>query len=92
MYKIIDERGVGGKSSRLMLLAKENNGIIVCGYPTRMREKAYEYGLTGITFISYAEYIYMDESVVKGRPVYIDDVDMMLKAYDPHIEGITLSK
>jgi hypothetical protein len=57
-----------------------------------MREKAYEYGLTGITFMSYAEYIYMDECDVDGRPVYIDDVDMMLKAYDPHIEGITLSK
>ena len=29
MYRIIDERG-SGKTGRLFLLAKENNGIIAC--------------------------------------------------------------
>jgi hypothetical protein len=32
MYRIIDGRGTG-KTSRLMLLAKENNGVIVCANP-----------------------------------------------------------
>ena len=32
MYKIIDKRGTG-KTLRLMLLAKENNGIVVCSSP-----------------------------------------------------------
>ena len=39
MYRIIDGRGTG-KTSRLLLLAKENNGIVVCAYPEWMREKA----------------------------------------------------
>ena len=56
MYRIIDGRGTG-KTSRLLLLAKENNGIVVCAYPEWMREKAYNYGLVGITFISYADFI-----------------------------------
>ena len=56
MYRIIDKRGTG-KTSRLLLLAKENNGIVVCASPEFMREKAYAYGITGIDFVSYAEFI-----------------------------------
>ena len=48
MYRIIDGRGTG-KTSRLMLLAKENNGVIVCANPQKMREKAEVYG-TGIAW------------------------------------------
>ena len=54
MYRIIDNRG-SGKTSRLMLLAKETNSIIACVNPYAMREKAHAYGITGLTFISYEE-------------------------------------
>ena len=57
MYRIIDKR-CSGKTSRLLLLAKENNGIVVCRNPERMREKAYGYGLTGIDFVSYEDFDY----------------------------------
>ena len=40
-----------------MLLAKENNGYYVCSDPYSMREKAKEYGITNINFISYEDYI-----------------------------------
>lgn len=56
MYRIIDKRGTG-KTSRLLLLAKENNGIIICKYPEFMREKAYKYGITGVDFVSYGDFI-----------------------------------
>ena len=46
MYRIIEGRGTG-KTLRLMLLAKENNGVIVCSNPHAMRQKAIAYGLTG---------------------------------------------
>ena len=39
MYRIIDKRGTG-KTSRLMLLAKEENAIIACSNPDAMRIKA----------------------------------------------------
>ena len=51
MYRIIDGRGTG-KTSRLLLLAKENNSVVVCGNPDQMRNHAYRYGLTGIDYIS----------------------------------------
>jgi hypothetical protein len=56
MYRIIDGRGTG-KTSRLMLLAKENNGVIVCANPQKMREKAEVYGIIGLEFISYKEFM-----------------------------------
>ena len=68
-YRIIDGRGTG-KTRRLLLLAKENNGVVVCINPTRIREKAYAYGLTGIDFMSYTEYIANSDKV--SKPVYID--------------------
>ena len=56
MYRIIEGRGTG-KTSRLMLLAKENNAIFVCSNPPAMREKAKYYGINGIEFVSYHDFV-----------------------------------
>lgn len=56
MYRIIDKRGTG-KTSRLILLAKEKNAIIACSNPDAMRIKSEGYGIIGIDFISYYDYI-----------------------------------
>ena len=87
MYRIIDGRATG-KTSRLMLLAKENNGIIVCKDPTLYIKKAYDYGLTGIKFISYHEF----NSIQRYNcPIYIDEIDMFLKYLNQDIDGYTAS-
>lgn len=92
MYRIIDGRGTG-KTSRLMLLAKENNGIIVCANPAIMREKAFVYGITGIDFISYEKYLYGEEKNYDiTRPIFIDELDQMLKIFDSQIAGYSLSE
>ena len=87
MYRIIDGRGTG-KTSRLLLLAKENNGIVVCKDPKVMREKAYCYGLTGIDFISYDEFQFTH---YYNKPVFIDEIDMLLKYKNRDIQGYTIS-
>ena len=92
MNRIIDKRGTG-KTGRLFLLAKENNGIIVCSNPTIMREKAYAYGIVGIDFISYEQYLYQTpEEYDISKPVYIDELDRMLLIYDSQIAGYSLSE
>ena len=53
MYRIIGNRG-SGKTSNLMLLAKETNSAIACKNPSAMNHKAHAYGITGIDFISYS--------------------------------------
>ena len=96
MYRIIDGRGTG-KTSRLLLLAKENNGIVVCKNPDHMREKAYAYGLTGIDFISYQDFDRdVSESYESGntysKPVFIDELDNYLKHLQFNIQGYTISE
>lgn len=54
MYRIIDGRATG-KTSRLMLLAKETGAVIACANPENMRRKAMNYGIIGLTFISYKD-------------------------------------
>ena len=87
MYRIIDNRATG-KTSRLMLLAKENNGIIVCKDPKAMRDKAYRYGIVGIDFISYSEFEFTHRF---NKPVFIDEIDLLLTQKNREIQGYTIS-
>jgi hypothetical protein len=87
MYRIIDGRGTG-KTSRLLLLAKENDGIVVCKSPELMREKAYRYGITSIDFISYGSF---NPLHYYNKPVYIDELDLYLQHLNKDIQGYTIS-
>lgn len=72
MYRIIDSRG-SGKTSRLLLLAKETGATVVCSNPQAMREKSYAYGITGINFLSYHEALYSEGCV---EDFLIDEIEL----------------
>lgn len=57
-----------------------------------MREKAYNYGLTGIDFITYDQYICLDNKEFDGRPIFIDELELFLKKFDYDIKGFTLTE
>ena len=87
MYRIIDSRG-SGKTSRLMLLAKETNSAIACMNPRAMQTKAYAYGITGINFISYSQ---LFNGEYEGD-VMIDEMEEFVKQYiDCKLTGYSLS-
>jgi hypothetical protein len=92
MYRIIDNRSTG-KTGRLMLLAKENNALFVCGDPHCMEQKAKAYGIEGIQFISY--YDYLDTNKWRGgiqhRPVIIDELETMINHQNPYLNVIGYS-
>ena len=91
MYRIIDKRA-SGKTCRLFMLAKEHNGIIVCANPCAMQEKARAYGIIGIDFIDYSEYIRTYPYLNKSQPVFIDELENFVKATTQgQIMGYTLS-
>lgn len=91
MIKIIDNKSTG-KTSRLMLLAKESNGIIVCSNPERFSRKALNYDLVGISFISYEDYI-TNLSQYTERNIFIDEVsDFLEHISNFSIRGYTESK
>ena len=89
MYRIIDKRS-SGKTSRLMLLAKEHNGILVCSNPYAMKEKAHTYGLTGFDIVSYHELLECGFNP-EHKPVFIDEIDGFLYYLGHSIQGYTLS-
>ncbi len=75
MRRIINSRGTG-KTSLLMLLAKENNAIFVCASPSAMINKAYRYGIVGIHFMSYDEFLNHNGLDV---PYVIDELELFTK-------------
>ena len=90
MYRILDTRG-SGKTSRLMLLVKENNGILVCADPHSMRVKAHAYGLTGFDIISYNDFKNREYDTTK--PCFIDELENYVRFINQgtYIGGYTLS-
>ena len=92
MYRIIDERG-SGKTGRLFLLAKENNGIIACANPHAMRVKAERYGILGIDFISYSELLEQGPKITGN--IFIDELEVFEQYAIRNMSGFmgyTLSK
>ena len=88
MYQIIDSRG-SGKTSRLMLLAKENNGILVCSNPYAMENKAHAYGLTGFDIISYSDYFHHNYD--QEKMVFVDELDNYIKSLGNNLSGYSLT-
>lgn len=90
MYRIIDNRG-SGKTSRLMLLAKETGAKIACSNPSAMRQKAYAYGITGIDFIPYSDLF--NGAIDPDDKIMIDELELFIKEFiDGQFVGYTLSK
>jgi hypothetical protein len=89
MYRIIDSRG-SGKTSRLMLLAKETGAKIACSNPIAMRQKAYAYGITGIDFIPYSDLF--NGAIDPDDKIMIDEIEILLNNYiDGNLTGYTLT-
>ena len=91
MYRIIGERS-SGKTRKLMEIAKHDNAYFVCENPKAMENKAYNYGITGITFVSYETFytkmLIGDDNFV---PVVIDDLDNYF-TYVGKVIGYTISE
>ena len=89
MIRIIDERGTG-KTSRLMLIAKEYDATFVCANPKAMEYKAQAYGIDGINFMSYEKF-----STVLDHPgnYVIDELENFIKsAFGNNLIGYTISE
>lgn len=90
MVRIMDGRGTG-KTFRLMLLAKETKGILVCENPRAMEVKAQRYGLSGFECISYRDLI--DHEYDEAKPVYIDEIDLFFRdVFGGKVAGYSLSE
>ena len=92
MFRIIDGRGTG-KTSRLILLAKESGATVVCSNPSAMEVKARNYGIIGVDFISYSQYLQTISGEKLGKKYMIDELDAFLDyiSHNSEILGYTIS-
>jgi hypothetical protein len=90
MTKIIAERGTG-KTKKLMLVTKENHGILVCANPQAMHSKALAYGITGFDIISYKDYL--DKSYDNDKKIYIDELEEFINFIinDNNFDGYSMT-
>lgn len=90
IFRIIDGRGTG-KTSRLLLLAKEHGYTVACMNPTLMREKAERYGFVGLQIISYKDV----QDYPRGafpNGILVDELEPFVRAILKHdIAGYTMS-
>lgn len=88
MIRIIDGRSTG-KTSQLMLIAKEHNAIFVCANPRAMEVKAQAYGIEGIKFVSYGEF---STILLHHENYVIDELETFIKeAFGGTFLGYTIS-
>ena len=88
MYKIIDRRGTG-KTSRLMLLAKETGATIICANPSAFYTKADYYGIPGLKFISYQDF--WDGNFDPNDKFLVDEIEFLFRCYNKNIIGFNMS-
>lgn len=97
MIQIIDTRGTG-KTSRLLLLAKETDATVVSFDPISLREKASYYGISGVKMISYKELFYSDYDKNIHTNFLIDELEsyvaysLALSGSRSKLAGYSLSK
>lgn len=95
MIQIIDGRATG-KTSRLLLLAKETGYTIACRNPEDLRQKAYQYGITGLAIISYRDLLRGSYGQIDPQKVLIDELEMFasytVSEFHRKLAGYTLSK
>lgn len=90
MVRIIDGRGTG-KTAKLLILAQENDAILVCSNPRAMEYKAKQYGIDGVECISYGQF-HMECQWNKEQKFIIDELESFLMAqYGDKILGYSIS-
>lgn len=78
MIQIVGKRGTG-KTTRLILAAIENDAVLVCLNPERVKEKALIYGITKLKTMSYNEFINLRGKT--KNDYIIDDIDILVKYF-----------
>lgn len=89
MHRIIDRRGTG-KTRKLLEYAKDHKANVICKNPNIMEQKAINYGIIGLNFISYNDFL--NTTISSESLCVIDEMEEFIKYKCPTLVGYTLSK
>ena len=83
MDKFIIGENSSGKTRKMLEEARKSDAVVVCRHPLHMQSKANSYGIYGLDFVSYDEFV--DESIFIENAA-IDEIGDFFE----HVFGITL--
>lgn len=86
MFIVSGGRGTG-KTRALLEKVQDEGAVLVCEDPTKMREYAQKYDITGLEVICYEEF----RGTSSDRPVYIHNINKYLKYLDSKVQGYSLN-
>lgn len=86
MFIISGGRGIG-KTKTLLEKVKNEDAILVCENTMQMRERAYQYGLTGLNLMSYEDF---DNLENVAEPVYIHDINKYITYRNRNVKGYSV--
>ena len=91
MFIISGGKGTG-KTRELLEKAKVENYVVACENPTTMAARAYEYGIFGLTFISYDDVAIFNVAYPdKKNSLCIHDVNKFIRTRFPWVQGYSVS-
>ena len=84
MFIVSGGRGTG-KTRRLLEAAQITSSVVACKDPVKMIERAYKYGITGLTIIPYEDI----QNTGTEATIYIHDIETFIKYAFPNITGFS---
>ena len=83
MDKFIIGTNGSGKTRKMLEEAKKSGAVVVCKHPLHMQSKSSAYGIYGLKFVGYDEFI---GNVLYGEKVAVDELSEFVK----HCFGVEL--
>lgn len=92
MYRVIDQRD-SGKTRKLLEECAKNKGIFICTHPDNVVYKCLSYGVdpSDVVATSYDDYHNVVRGVYGDCPVYVDEIEKLLKYVIPSLKGYSLT-
>ena len=89
MNKFFIDGNCTGKTRKMLETAKESGATVVCKYPLHMQDKANCYGLYGLKFVSYEQFL---AGETYGDNVAIDEIgDFMMSCFNVALDSFTIT-
>lgn len=77
------------KTRRMLEEVSKSGAIVICKHPLHMQSKANAYGIYGLKFVSYEEFL---GDVFYGEKVAIDEIgDFMMSCFGVELDAFTMT-
>lgn len=86
MNKFIIDKNCTGKTRKMLEMAKESGATVICKYPLHMQSKSNAYGLYGLKFVGYEDFL---AGSCNGEKVAIDELgDFMAYFFNVELDSL----